>query len=129
MTTNSSGNRKNSKKTSIIGTACSHAAKDLRSCVMERPVDGSGGSVSETGSCRAGARQDLKIISGGDEFIPLADHVVVFVHDGVPAGDRTHAVFIGTAVALGAGLFENSAVRRLDVVDRGLAFHPVAPFV
>src|SRR6202035_492532 len=67
--------------------------------------------------------------SSSDEFVPLADHVVVLVHHGVPAGDTTHAVVIGAAVADGAGLLEQGAIRRLDVADGGLAFHPVAPLV
>src|ERR1700722_3391041 len=109
-----------------------------RPAAMQRRICGLASSKSRpwirwervgNGSCRATARQDLKIPSSGDEFIPLADHVIVFVHPGVPAGDGAPAVFIGAAVARSAGLFENGAVRRLDVVDRRLAFHPVAPFV
>src|ERR1700749_1623778 len=127
MTTNSSGKRKNSAKISIIGAACSHAAKYLRSCVMKKPVEHRVGRAMAR-VCRAAARQTC-MASSGDEFIPLADHVVVFVHNGVPAGYRAHAIFVGSAVTRSAGFFKYSAIRRLDVVDRGFAFHPVTPFV
>jgi len=59
--------------------------------------------------------------SSGDEFIPFAYHVIVLVHDSVPAGDGAHAVVIGAAVTLGAGFLEDGAVGRLDVADGWLA--------
>src|SRR5207249_10866121 len=34
--------------------------------------------------------------SSGDEFVPLAHHVIVLVYDGVPAGDAAHAVVLGS---------------------------------
>src|SRR5277367_4620933 len=70
-----------------------------------------------------------EVASSSDEFIPLAHHVVVLVHDRVPAGYGPHAVVIRTSVALGAGLLENGAVRRLDIADSWFSLHPVAPFV
>src|SRR4029077_6418918 len=48
---------------------------------------------------------------GGDELIPFADQVVILVHDRVPAGDVAHAVVVGAAVACGARLFEQRAIR------------------
>src|ERR1700726_3637303 len=80
-------------------------------------------------ACRVFCAASAEIASGGDEFIPLAYHVVVLVHDSVPAGNGSHAVVVGAAVALGAGLLQDGAVRRLDVADSCLAFHPVAPFI
>src|SRR6476646_10353819 len=75
------------------------------------------------------ARQVRWTASSGNELIPFTDHVVVFVHDGVPAGDAAHSVVIGAAIALGAGLLQKRAVGRFDIADGGLAFHPIAPFV
>src|SRR5689334_21981674 len=59
--------------------------------------------------------------SGRDELVPLADHVVVLVHHRVPAGDAAHAVVVGAAVTDRAGLLQERAVGRLDVVLGGLA--------
>ena len=72
---------------------------------------------------RVASRQD------GDELVPFADHVVVLVHDRVPAGDIAHAIVVGAAVARRAGLLEKRAVRSLDVLFGRLAFHPVRPFI
>src|SRR5258708_28706720 len=116
MVTRTSGNRKNSAKTSIIGPAWSHAI-DLRSCFIEGPLC----SHTEGGLPRRLGRGKRRDASSGDEFVPLADHVVVLVHHGVPAGDATHAVVIGAAVADGAGLLECGAIRRLDVADGGVS--------
>src|SRR4030095_10982779 len=67
--------------------------------------------------------------SSGDEFVPLAHHVIVLVHDGVPAGDAAHAVVVGASVTFGTGFLQDGAVGRLDIADSCLALHPVAPFV
>src|SRR5258708_17164927 len=125
MVTKTSGSRKNSAKTSIIGAACSSATKDLLFCIMNRLIR----SLAKEDLSRLFSATSSEMASGRNKFVPLADHVVVFVHDGVPAGDGAHAVVIGAAVAHGAGLLEHRAVGRLDVADGRLAFHPVAPFV
>ena len=39
-----------------------------------------------------------RVQSRGDELVPFADHVVVLVHDRVPAGYAAHAVVVGAAV-------------------------------
>src|ERR1700730_10820543 len=87
----------------------------------------------EKGLPRVSAREalgwSLGMASSGDEFIPLADHVVILVHDGVPARNGAHAVVIGATVTPGPGLLQDGAVRRLDVADSRLAFHPVTPFI
>jgi hypothetical protein len=57
--------------------------------------------------------------SGRDELVPLADHVLVFVHHRVPAGDRAHAVVERAAVAGFAGLGQ-------DLSPNGLVMSPVA---
>src|SRR5207245_7715730 len=75
----------------------------------------------------ASREQSLETPSSGDEFVPLADHVVVLVHHGIPAGDGTHAVVIGAAVADRAGLLEACAIRRRDVAAGLLSFHQGAP--
>src|SRR5690242_4461362 len=67
--------------------------------------------------------------SRGDELIPLADHVVILVHHGVPACNAAHALLVGSAVAHGAGLLEQRAVGRLDVLLGRLAFHPIGPLI
>src|ERR1700736_3617308 len=111
MVTSRSGNRKNSANTSIIGPASRHAM-DFGSCTMEVPI--LRGVVRFVGQAswkgvprrRSGAAA-VAFVSSGDEFVPLADHVVVLVHHGVPAGDGAHAVVIGAAVAGGAGLLES----------------------
>src|SRR6266436_9294462 len=96
-------------------------------------MEGSISVTPEKGLPRVSARQALGwrlgMASSGDEFVPLADHVVVLVHDSVPAGDTTHAVVIRAAVAGRAGLFQHGAIGCLDVAYSGLAFHPVAPLV
>src|ERR1700744_5510895 len=61
--------------------------------------------------------------SGGDELIPLSDHVVVLVHHGVPACNGAHAVLIRSAVTLGSRFLENGAIWTLDIFDCRLAFH------
>jgi hypothetical protein len=59
MATNTSGNRKNSANTSIIGPACSQATKDLRSSVMETPTSGQmEKSVKEFASMSCRARKE-----------------------------------------------------------------------
>src|SRR5690348_7796679 len=67
--------------------------------------------------------------SRGDELIPLANHVVVLVHHRVPALNGAHAVLVRTAVTYGAGLLEQRAIGRLDVLLRWLALHPVRPLI
>src|SRR5229473_2461497 len=67
--------------------------------------------------------------SSGDELVPFLDHVLVLVHDRVPAGDAAHALGEGAAVALGAGLLHDLAERVLDVALGRLALEPVAPFI
>src|ERR1700734_1807174 len=66
---------------------------------------------------------------GGDELIPFADHVVILVHDRVPAGDVAHAVVVGAAVACRAGLFEKRAIRSFYVFFGRLTLHPVSPLI
>src|SRR5882757_7878376 len=124
MVTSTSGSRKNSAKTSIIGPACSHAI-DLRCCFMDGPISACTREVLLAAPVGAASLT----ASSGDEFVPLADHVVVLVHYRVPAGNAAHAVVIGAAVTDRAGLLEQGAVRRFDVADSGLAFHPVAPLI
>ena len=53
---------------------------------------------------------------GRYEFVPFADHVAVFVHDGVPDGDGAHAVPVGAAVADFAGFGDGVASRAHDLV-------------
>src|SRR5438132_12075792 len=65
----------------------------------------------------------------GDEFVPLLHEVVVLVHHRVPAHDRAHPRLVGAAVAHGAGLFEQRAVGRVDVLFGRLALHPIGPLV
>src|SRR5882757_4842910 len=67
--------------------------------------------------------------SRSDELVPLADHVVVLVHHGVPARNAAHALLVGAAVTHRAGLLQQRAVGRLDVLLGRLAFHPVGPLV
>jgi hypothetical protein len=67
--------------------------------------------------------------SGGDELVPLADHVLVFVHHRVPAGDGAHAVVERAAVAHFAGLASLSPVGLVMSPVAFLALEPVAPFV
>src|SRR3954466_1011925 len=83
-------------------------------CIVDRHGHGKDLSSGANGlsgwdeGCRAHdvtGRAAMAITSGGDELVPLADHVVVLVHDGVPAHDAAHAVVVGAAVAHRAGLF------------------------
>src|SRR6202044_1549024 len=78
---------------------------------------------------RRGAGQGRGQTLGRDELIPFADHVVVLVHHGVPAGDVAHAVVIRAAVACRAGFLEKRAVWPFYVLRRRLAFHPIGPLV
>src|SRR6185295_5394818 len=50
--------------------------------------------------------------SSRDELVPAGDHVAVFVHHRIPAGDVAHALEEGAAVANGAGLFHHHAIGR-----------------
>src|SRR5579871_249600 len=72
----------------------------------------------------AGAIGESHPASGRDELVPFADHVIVLVHDRVPARDIAHALVVRAAVAHGAGLLEERSVGRLDVLLGRLAFHP-----
>src|SRR5205809_5387847 len=65
----------------------------------------------------------------GDELVPLANHVAVLVHQGVPAGHLAHPFPEGAAVALLTGLFHQGPVRVLDVALGVLAVVPEAPLV
>src|SRR5262249_61820286 len=67
--------------------------------------------------------------SGGDELVPLADHIPTLVHQGIPTSHLAHPLPEGAAVALLAGLLHQVPVGILDVVLGGLAVVPVAPFV
>src|SRR3954452_5860925 len=128
MTTKRSGIRKKERNTSIIGPAWSQEMKegDSRAALLRRSV-----SAPRTRSGKACCRMssDVSIRLRRDELVPLADHVVVLVHYGVPARDAAHAVLVRTAVAHGAGLFQQRAVGRLDVLLGRLAFHPEGPLV
>src|SRR5450631_3626367 len=92
---------------------------------MEAPIS----DLIEQGLAASVGAASPEMASGGDELVPLADHVVVLVHDRVPAGNGAHAIVVGAAVADGSGLLEDGTVRRLDVTHGWLAFHPVSPFV
>src|SRR5256885_215293 len=67
--------------------------------------------------------------SGGDELVPLADHVPALVHQRIPARHLAHPFPEGAAVALLAGLLHQVPVGVLDIVLGGLALVPVPPFV
>src|SRR5690349_16737082 len=86
-----SGTMKNSRNTSAKGAACHHA-RMLRTGV----------------AAWAGAVVAMALMasegSSGDELVPLADHVLVFVHDRVPASDAAHALLVAATVAHGTGL-------------------------
>src|SRR3954465_10350654 len=128
MTTKTSGIRKKARNTSIIGPAWSPEMKegDSRAALLRRAVSD---PRTRSGDACCKMSSDVSIRLRRDELVPLADHVVVLVHHGVPACDATHAVLVGAAVAHGAGLFEQRAVGRLDVLLGRLAFHPIGPLV
>src|SRR6516225_10312506 len=67
--------------------------------------------------------------SRGDEFVPLADHVAIFVHHRVPYADMAHALIERAAVAHRAGAFDLLTSRADDVALGRFAFHPVIPFI
>src|SRR6201996_1866023 len=100
MVTNTSGSRKNTANTSIIGAACSHATKDLRSSFMGSPISQTQAKLPGRVARQFEPSHRQQIASGRDELVPFADHVVVFVHDRVPAGHRAHAFLVGAAIAL-----------------------------
>src|SRR6478752_5641122 len=107
IATSASGTRKNSRNTSANGAACHHA--------LTAWTDGLGACALAVGALTG---------SGGDELVPLSDHVLVLVHHRVPAGNAAHALLVAAAVAHRAGLGDHVAVRALDVLRGGLAFHP-----
>src|SRR3954452_4903922 len=104
MTTNTSGIRKKARNTSIIGPAWSQEMNegDRRVGFAARAVPDPGINPGDA-CCRMSS--DVSIKLSRDELVPLAHHVVVLVHDGVPAGDAAHAVLVGAAVTHRAGLF------------------------
>src|SRR5271170_7823680 len=97
------------------GSVLSRLAGEERRAIMAR-----GAANALIGRCRS---------LGGDELIPFADHVVILVHDRVPAGDVAHAIVVGAAVARCPGLFEQRTVGSFDVLFGGLALHPIGPFI
>src|SRR3569623_1567771 len=128
MTTKTSGMRKKARNTSIIGPAWSQEMKDgdRRVGFAARAVPAPGINPGAA-CCRMSS--EVSITLRCDELVPLADHVVVLVHHRVPAGDAAHAVLVGAAVAHCAGLLQQRAVWRLDVLLGRLALHPVGPLV
>src|SRR6476660_10121797 len=97
--------------TSANGAACHQA---LRVRVGDEAVAGARMTVDMFLFCGLFPGEEGVAPSGRYEFIPLADHVFVLVHHGVPAGNAAHAFLVAAAVAQRAGLGDDVALRALD---------------
>src|ERR671917_1079150 len=64
---------------------------------------------------------------GSQKLVPLADEVLMLVHDRVPDRDVGHPGLVASAVADLALLGHNATVRRQHVLGRRLATVPVVP--
>jgi len=128
---NASGITKNNRNTAPNGAAWTHAGTDLphqkrRAATCAKPV----ALPRCGGNWWRGARLvETASWSGGYKLIPLLDHVGVFVHHCVPAGDPTHACLVAAPVAHTTRLGQQVPVGALDVLGGCLAFHPIGPLV
>src|SRR3954471_11498865 len=77
---------------------------------------------------RSGPRlEGADYLLGSQELVPLADEVLMLVHDRVPDRDVGHPGLVASAVPDFALLGHDATVRRQHVFGRRLAAVPVVP--